>query len=262
MLEDFGTSGFRRRLDDMLDQLVGRPGSNDEAIAGIRGWLVDLLVDRARLLDGMKKNPGWETMRPIRPIVVTGVPGAPIGATVKALIRGNPDLWRPSGSTDPDLTTEWLSLSMAGFSFERLAGVAMPTIGCSEWAEIIDLHRLAWAAATTPGEAAMGRPVFAGADHLHAIEPLRDAYPDVRIAIVPVDRETAVSSCIDVERSAMGRLGFAIDLEDARRRWRAHVEHSERIIDGLVLREDPLELATGATAALPDEADEDHPTGQ
>jgi hypothetical protein len=250
LLEDFGTSAFRRRLDGMLDEL-STPGERrlaDDARAGAGDWLVSILVERARLLDRVKKQPELIDMRPSDPLIVVGLPGAPIGAAVDALLAAEPDRRRPATAPDPDQTTEWLGLSMVGYSFERLLGVSSPEVGADEWPEIVDLHRLAWAADAVMYDAAQQSPVFAGADHAHALESLVRTHPLATIAVVPSEPDAAIAASVQVEMEAMTDLGLDLDLDGAHRRWSAHVERSTQALAGLELTGD--ELAGGAVVAM------------
>ncbi len=252
LLEDFGTSAFRHRLDLMLDEIVD-PGHRrwpDDAVAGATAWLVSLLVERARLLDRMKKQPELADLHPPNPLIVVGLPGAPIGAAVDALQAADPERWRPATAPDPDRATEWLGLSMAGYSFERLLGVSSPKIGIDEWPEIVDMHRLAWVAEATTSRASDRPPIFAGADHLHALGPLLRSHPSATVVVVPAEPGAAVSASVQIERRALAELGLGIDLDDSRRRWAAHVERSGQVLATLALTGD--ELAGGAMVAKSD----------
>lgn len=233
----------------MLDELSvpGKRRLADDAMAGAGDWLMSILVERARLLDRVKKHPELLDMAPSDPLIVVGLPGAPIGTAVHALLAAEPDLRRPATAPDPDQATEWLGLSMVGYSFERLLGVSSPEVGADEWPEIVDMHRLAWAADAAACGAAGRSPIFAGADHAHALEWLVRAHPSAAVAVVPSEPDAAIAASVQTEMQATTDLGLDVDPEGVHRRWAAHVERSTQALAGLELTGD--ELAGGAVAA-------------
>jgi hypothetical protein len=136
---------------------------------------------------------------------------------------------------------------MVGYSFERLLGVPSPEVGADEWPEIIDMHRLAWAADAIDSGAAERPPIFAGADHARALESLVRAHPSATFAVVPSEPDAAIAASVQVEMQAMTELGLDCDLDGMHRRWAAHVDRSTRALAGLHLT--GAELAGGAVVA-------------
>lgn len=228
-LEDLGTSGFRRRLDVMLDQWQpNASAARTSAHPEVRNWLAAIVVRRAQLVDRAKKRPQLAAAALHPPIVVVGLPGAPLQSTSDELRRRHPDVASVADSTDLDLATPGFEVSMYGLSFVRYLGVDLPHPDDAEMEEIYRLHRLQVAATGRATE----RPwLTGGADHLLARTGLEAAYPDATIVEARIDATEAVNASMATERDHAHRFARQFDASAARRRWELLVDQAQHQLE-------------------------------